>query len=242
MSEIKFGQMNLLIDLSKQAAERACPGPVFHDRVSAALELSPLLDNVGYDPQTWTTVAIPRGGVPIAGTVAKQGKVHCIFAKKIPLSPEGDTRFGIGAIGPDGGVLLNNTLMNDLDGLVEPPAQEVIDGLQKELTSLERGFSLMSVPQTSIGGRNVAVVDDGISSGLTMLAVCQFLRGFGPDRLLIVSPIAHGTGLERLADAGFSEFCVHTTIPSERPFLVDLYYRDFHPVTVTEMQQHLHLS
>ena len=85
---------------------------IFKDRAEAGRLLAKRL--VGYTSSEAFVLAIPAGGVPVAYEVAKNLKLlmDIIIVRKIQIP--GNTEAGFGAMGPDGEVIFNETLLRSL--------------------------------------------------------------------------------------------------------------------------------
>lgn len=138
----------------------------------------------------WTdplVLALPRGGVPVAEHVALAigAQLDLIVSRKIgsPSNPE----MGIGAVGPDGNVVLDQLLIRRLN----VDAQYIDDESRLELAEIHRRLSAYrgARPYPSITGRDVIVVDDGIATGYTVMAAVRSLRGNHPHRVVVATPV-----------------------------------------------------
>ena len=112
----------------------------------------------------WTdplVLALPRGGVPVAEHVALAigAQLDVIVSRKIgsPFNPE----MGIGAVGPDGNVVLDQPLISRLK--VDAEYIENVSSLQLDETRRRLSAYRGARPSPKVSGRAVIVVDDAIA-------------------------------------------------------------------------------
>lgn len=162
---------------------------VFDDRYEAGRRLAGMLS--GYKGTDSTVLAIPSGGVPVASEAAAALglPMDLIITRKlqIPHNPEA----GFGAIEPDGEVILNEMLLDQLR--LEKDEIETEIGRAMEKARRQNQIFRKGRPFPSLAGRIAIAVDDGLASGYTMLAAIKFLRKVAPEKIVVAVP----TGLER---------------------------------------------
>ena len=143
-------------------------------------------------------LGIPRGGVIVAGEVARilNAKLDIVLSRKLgaPDNPE----LAIGAIAEDGKLFLNEEL-----------ALRV--GADKEYIEAEKARQLLEIenrvkrfrtvkPKIPLKGKTVIVTDDGAATGLTMQAALMILRQEKPANLIAALPVGAADAVESLAD------------------------------------------
>ncbi|MEQ8971756.1 MAG: phosphoribosyltransferase family protein [Coleofasciculus sp. C1-SOL-03] len=168
--------------------------PLFSDRAHAGEELAQvLLTQIAELEMTMgemvspVVYALPRGGIPVAVPVAR--RLNCpldiVVAKKIttPQNPE----LAIGAVTSDGQVLwAQQRLWGRLKATLRQTAlRHAQDKAQAQLAEFAPGCSPVN-PQ----GRLALVVDDGIATGMTMIAATQALKEQHPHQIWICTPVA----------------------------------------------------
>ena len=172
---------NLIEDAGLKGKKR-----VFADREEAGRRLASLLEGVA-DPKG-VVLAIPAGGVPVACAVARECHLllDVLIVRKIqiPDNPEA----GFGAIGPDGEVLLNERIVDDLR-LSQKEIQAQVAETQRVLESRERVFR-RGRPQPELKDRQVILVDDGLASGYTMMAAIGYARQKEARQVIVAVPTA----------------------------------------------------
>jgi predicted phosphoribosyltransferase len=172
---------NLIEDVGLKGKKR-----VFADREEAGRSLASLLEGIA-DPKGMV-LAIPAGGVPVACAVARECRlpldVLIVCKIQIPDNPEA----GFGAIGPDGEVLLNERIVEDLR-LSQKEIQARVSETQQVLQSREKVFR-RGRPQPELKDRQVILVDDGLASGYTMMAAVGYARQKEARQVIVAVPTA----------------------------------------------------
>ncbi len=152
---------------------------LFQDRRDAGVQLAAKLTGYAGDP-TVTVLGLPRGGVPVAYEVARalHAPLDVFVVRK--LGVPGHRELAMGAIASGGVRVLNRDVIDALG--ISAMAIEAVAA--NELRELERQGAAVSRPYvfSSLAGRKVIVVDDGLATGSTMLAAVRALRRGNPAR------------------------------------------------------------
>jgi len=172
-------------------------------------------------------LAIPNGGVPVALEVADalKTKFGLVISRKIPspLNPES----GFGAITDDGAVILNEETTRKM-GLLRQQIEYEANKVRAEIkrrSMLYRGERLL----VSVGGRTTIVIDDGLASGITMMAAVESVRHRRPREIVVAVPCASAMAvkqLEKVADKVVT--CVTGFMPK---FYVSDFYRSWYDLS-----------
>ncbi|NSW83844.1 MAG: phosphoribosyltransferase [Syntrophothermus sp.] len=193
---------------------------MFRNRKEAGEQLAEFLREKEADFDL--VLGIPRGGVVVAYPIAQ--KYGCpldvVIARKIgsPSDPE----YAIGAVTPDGEILVDENLLMFLHldkNQFEQAAKHVHQEINWRLTAYRGGR-----PALSMEGKRVLLVDDGIATGFTVRAAIAYLRRQGASYIAVATPVAAPdtySSLKRLAD---DVFCLH--VPSVF-YAVGQFYEDF---------------
>jgi predicted phosphoribosyltransferase len=93
-----------------------------------------------------------------------------------------------------------------------------------------------SLPER-LDNRTVIVVDDGIATGMTVLAALRFLKTKNPSRIVLAVPVAPPDTIEKLKNEADVVICLSSPVMF---FAVGQFYRDFDQVTDDEVIAALH--
>lgn len=146
-------------------------------------------------------LAVPNGGVPVALEVSSaiEAELDLIISRKIPIP----TTFegGLGAIADDGTMILNEAAVKRI-GLSE---QQIEDAASEVRTEIKQRSILYKGerPLVIISGKTVIIVDDGMASGITMVAAVESARHRHPKEIVVAVPVAPAAALkqvEKIAD------------------------------------------
>ncbi len=172
---------------SRPAAAPALPP--FADRAAAGSALAEILKEIQFDNQErLRLLALPRGGVAVAGSVARVLRVplDVLVVRKIghPYASE----LGLGAIAEGGEPVFDDEML-DRVGLTPADLAAVVARERAELArrvAVYRGGR----PPPDVTGAPVIVVDDGLATGVTARAAMRALRDRGAGRTVLAVPVA----------------------------------------------------
>ncbi|MFZ5353913.1 MAG: phosphoribosyltransferase [Bacillota bacterium] len=169
--------------------------------------------------------AVPRGGIIIAGEICKETKkqMNTIVAKKLRF-PYND-EIAIGAVVEDGLYVLNEEAVaysNISDEYIKDELRQQIiriDKLRERLKSARR---------FDVYDKRVIVIDDGLATGMTMLAIVRYLQLHRANEIIVCVPVASREAAYILENNGAR------VISNEIPNVfeaVGSYYEDFTQVS-----------
>jgi putative phosphoribosyl transferase len=170
--------------------------PLFRDREAAGQVLADALASVTlYEP---VVVGVARGGVAVAVEVAR--------ALGAPLTAVDVERVNVpgrrlGAVTETGPACLRP--VTDI-----PPAV-VASALERARRAAELLETRLEHEQLPVAGRTAVVVDDGLITGLTLVAACRWARSEQAARVVAATPVGHVAGLERLRGDADEVVCPH---------------------------------
>ena len=140
------------------------------------------------DKENTIVLALPRGGVPVAFEIAKKLllPMDILLVKKLgaPSYPE----LAIGSVSEENEEVYNYDLLGELGykhSDIDPIKERALIKLQEIGNVLRQGR-----PPKNLTGKDIIVVDDGIETGSTMLAVINILKKRKVRKIIIAVPVA----------------------------------------------------
>jgi putative phosphoribosyl transferase len=178
---------------------------VYRDRDDAGRRLAAAL--AAYAEPGTVVLAIPNGGVAVAGPVARAlgCPLHLMVVRKI-LFPH-TTEAGFGAVSADGTTVIDQTLA-ERAGLSAAQIETQRQGALKSVTARLARYGARAEPPP-LAGRTVILVDDGLASGSTMEAAVRIARSQGPGRIVVAAPTASARAVDRLEPLVDDLVCPH---------------------------------
>ncbi|MEW6523544.1 MAG: phosphoribosyltransferase family protein [Bacillota bacterium] len=193
---------------------------ILRDRHQAGQQLAERC--AGYRNTRPLILAVPRGGVVVGAALAAAlgGDLDVVVARKIgaPHNPE----FAIAAVTETGTLILEDRLVSYLN-ISQEYIQRQATAQRQEIERRTRHYR-QGRPRLSAAGRITIVVDDGIATGLTMLAALKSVSGENPTRLLLAVPVAPPDVAATLRQHVDELVCLHTPEPF---YAVGQWYRHF---------------
>lgn len=172
---------------------------------------------------------IARGGVIVAKEVASflRDSLQVLVIKKIgsPYNPE----LAVGAVAPQ------NTVFWDYDSIIRANIpKKQIEGLLKkaelEQKRREDAFGLDYIG--SLKDKTVILIDDGIATGITVMAAEEFLRKKGCKKIILATPIISSDVLKMLRDKFDTIVIVESSYNLQA---VGQFYKNFQEITDQEV-------
>ena len=202
----------------------------FTDRTQAGVELARLFPR---DLADAVVVGLARGGVPVASGVAEAlgAPLLALTPRKIghPLQPE----YALAAVCGDGPVVVGEGPTGAFDEHAWADAVR----LAREESRRRASRYGRRAPEVSVAGRGVALVDDGVATGLTLRAALAALRDAGAARVVVGVPVAPASTLALLRDEADEALAVW--VPEPFPGSVGSAYDRFDQVSDDEVERTL---
>ncbi|MDP4285203.1 MAG: phosphoribosyltransferase family protein [Bacteroidota bacterium] len=200
---------------------------MFRDRMQAGLMLAEKLKK--YKTEQGVVLAVPRGGVPVAYAVAKElgFPIEIILTKKIghPMNKE----YAIGAAS------LTDYFVIPHENIPEEYIEQELQRIRNRLKEMYKRFMGNKEPE-NLKGKTVIIIDDGIATGNTMLSSIQVLRKSNPGKIIIGTPVASRTAVQKLSNEVDE---IVTVIVPEEFHGVGAFYEDFEQVSDEEVMFYL---
>jgi predicted phosphoribosyltransferase len=139
-------------------------------------------------------VGLPRGGVIVAAEIAKALGLPLDIIVPRKIGAEGNPEYAIGAITETGDVIWNEeerrrSRPEYLERKVKEEQAEALRRLKEYRKDR---------PPRDLKDKTVILVDDGIATGLTMLAAIKTARAEGANRVIVASPVAAADTAKKL--------------------------------------------
>ncbi|NKB46914.1 MAG: phosphoribosyltransferase [Legionellales bacterium] len=159
----------------------------FANREQAGQQLAQCLQAYRRQEATYV-LALPRGGVPVAATIARVLTLPLDLCCVGKLGVPGYEELAMGAIASNGAQFLNQAIIKQMG--ITP---EQIDGVMAEqqmiLHQRERAYR-GDRPYPILTDQQVILVDDGIATGATMQAAILSLQQWQVANVIVAVPVA----------------------------------------------------
>jgi putative phosphoribosyl transferase len=204
----------------------------FADRAQAGQLLAETVRSELAPPPDTLVLGLVRGGAVVAASLAGAAGLawDVLIVRKIgaPRQPE----YAIGAYAESGAYLLNEEVIEQM-GLAQAWRDVALRQAARECAALHaelRG----ATPPPALSGRCVILTDDGMATGLTMLAALDAARRAGASEVCVAVPV-----LSRDGPALLREARVRFTYLACPPdfHAVGQFYHDFTPVSSSEVRE-----
>ena len=223
----------------------------FRDRRHAGQALGWRLVDAGvleYCPEPRVVLGLPRGGVPVAGEVARilAAPLDVFLVRK--LGVPGQEELAMGAIASGGVRVLNQPVIERLG--VTPAEVEAVARTEAEVLARREEAYRDGRPPVDVNGASVIVVDDGLATGASMRAALHALRSGSrrtdqgdtpcppgraqePAAIVVAVPVGSVDTCRMLRDEADEVICMR--MPA-RFLAVGQAYADFSPTTDEEVR------
>lgn len=184
-----------------------------------------------------TVLALPRGGVPVAAEIAHalEAPLDILVVRKLGLP--GQPEYAMGAIASGDVRVLNTQVLQQL--AISYSAVELVTRAEvRELHRRERLYR-GDRPMSTVEGRQVILVDDGMATGASMRAGVQALRDMRPAKIIAAVPVSSPETCHLISQDADEVICARTP---ERFRSVGQWYERFEQTTDEEVRRWLAAS
>jgi predicted phosphoribosyltransferase len=201
----------------------------FSDRHDAGRRLAARLLRFAGEPNL-VVLALPRGGVPVAGEVAAalRAPLDVFVVRKIGVPRHEELAMGAVA---SGGVRVVNQDVVRAAGIDRRAFDDATERELHEVARRERAYRVNPFPD--LRGATVILVDDGVATGSTMLAGIHALRQLGPAAIVAAAPAMAPDAYQALARAADA---TESVVVPEPFYGVGTYYEDFSQTSDDEVR------
>ena len=141
-------------------------------------------------------LGLPRGGVPVAATVAEQLGVPLDTYVVRKVGVPGHEELAMGAVAGAGVTVRNEFVLEHL-GVPAEVFEEHAEAQRREVRRREERYR-RGLPSRELRDRTVVLIDDGLATGATMKAAVEAVRKSHPARLIVAVPVAARATAESL--------------------------------------------
>ncbi len=200
------------------------------DRADAGRRLAPLLAAYAHRPDA-IVLALPRGGVPTAYEIATRLHLPLDILAVRKLGLPGYEELAMGAIAPDGRVVLDDALISAAH-VTQP---QIAAAIARESLELQRRIRMYRDGRAdrSIKGKVVILVDDGLATGATMGVAIRAVRSHAPGGIVVAVPVGSREACEEIEGLADVVVCMLKPEPFDS---VGSYYVDFSQVSDDEVR------
>jgi putative phosphoribosyl transferase len=201
----------------------------FRDRTEAGQLLATRLTTYANRPDA-LVLALPRGGVPVGFEIAQALNIPLDICLVRKLGVPGQEELAMGAIAPDGIMVLNNDVLRTM----RISRQALLEVATSEKQELERRMQAYrgDRPAPQIRNRLIILVDDGIATSSTLRAAITLLQRQHPQGIIVAAPVAPATVCESLQKLVQEVVCLSTPEPLHS---IGMWYKDFSQTTDEEV-------
>lgn len=158
----------------------------FRDRTEAGQLLAAQLQAYAHCPNG-LVLALPRGGVPVAYEIAEALNLPLDICLVRKLGVPGQEELAMGAIAPNGVMVLNNEVLR----MLHISRQTLLQVARLEKRELERREQVYrgDRPAPVIRDRTIILVDDGIATSSSLRAAITVLQRQHPQQIIVAAPV-----------------------------------------------------
>jgi putative phosphoribosyl transferase len=169
---------------------------VFADRREAGERLGERLKALAWHAGRPLVAGLARGGVAVAAPVARAlaAPLRAFAVRKISLPP--DPEFAFGAVAAGGEPVWNPDVLAAAPARASPLWARAEEA-RREADRLQARYGADWL--SSVAGRQVLLVDDGLATGLTALAALECVRRLGAIAAAMAAPVASRSALALVA-------------------------------------------
>lgn len=199
---------------------------MFKNRLDAGNQLADEIAKIS--TKNAIVVALPRGGVPIGELVADRIKAPLEIVVPRKIGHPSHEEFAIGALVEEGEVIWSES---DKKGLPEEELDKIVKSEREEAQRRRKLYGL-GKPRQSFKDKEVILVDDGIATGLTMLAAISTIKADKPKKITVAIPVSPEDSLKKIEKEVDSTICLE--VPK---FFMAIggHYKDFSQVSDEEV-------
>lgn len=201
--------------------------PTFVDRHDAGKRLAERLRQY---TKSCIVLALPRGGVVVGYEVAKalHARLDILVVRKLGVPWQKE--LGIGAVSEDGSMFVDHEASMRLgigEGIIASIKEEEEKEMKRRIQVYRKGK-----PLPKLSRKKVILVDDGVATGVTMLAAIQTAKQHHAKVLIAAAPVCSKETAEEIRQEVDSFVCLHEVWDMQS---IGMYYENFWQVEDEEV-------
>lgn len=207
---------------------------IFKDRIEGALYLLKVLPIENMKLENWIVIATSTGALPIAQEIAKRinAQIDYMFTEKVfaPFNHECE----IAIVTEKEEVVIHEELVRSFDINLESIFTKAKERFEKILSVEIKKYR--DEPLSNLLNQNVLLVDEGLNTGLTMMACIKTAIKLGAKSVSVATPViptATVGDLESIAD----DLYYYKNI--DHFVSIDFYYKELEHISMDEIQKYL---
>lgn len=132
-------------------------------------------------------LALPRGGLPVGFQIALKCKVPLDLIISRKLSSTNNPELGFGALSEMETLYIDPEMVS----LAQVSEEEIEESLKREKTELKRRIKVYRHGKKLgyLKGKNIILVDDGIATGVTIIAAIKALHKIKVAKIILAVPV-----------------------------------------------------
>lgn len=204
---------------------------IYDNRQQAGQRLADALEYLKGE-ENLIVIALPRGGVPVGYQIAKRigAPLDLVVPRKIG-APH-NREFAVGAVAePD--IRVMNERAIEVYNISQEYLEKEIENQMEEIKRRKEEYR-GNRPDITLTNKKVVLVDDGIATGLTMLAAIRAIKFQRPEELILAVPVAPPDTVDWLQEEVDQVVCL---VYPEPYGAVGQFYYDFSQVSDREVIQ-----
>ncbi|MEA2049325.1 MAG: phosphoribosyltransferase family protein [Campylobacterota bacterium] len=201
---------------------------LFKNREEAAKSLYEILPYDDMLQEDWIVIAVSDGGVPIASKIAKNLNANLDFLFTEKIFTEKNNECEIAIITETTEIVIHEELMKSFKLDLEKIYKQADEKYNKEIKSYKAKYR-NSLDIISLDNKNVLLVDEGLNTGLTMMACIKSVVNKKAKSVCVAVPIlpkATVNDIETIADD------LYYVQAPEHFVSIDFYYEDLEKVNL----------
>ncbi len=201
---------------------------MFLDRKDAGEKLTERLEK--FKDEDVIVLAVPRGGLEIAYDTIKKLRFNWDLIIPRKIGAPHNKEVAIGAVSVDGSYFVNDhyvAMLNISQDYIEKEVSEQINEIKRRMKEYRGKDTFPKVKD-----KTVIIIDDGIATGFTILAVIKAVKKQGAKKIILAIPVGPRETIEEFKELVDEVICLY--IPDEF-YAVGSYYVDFKQVEDEEV-------